>query len=89
MPRRRNRKVGLCMPGYNWCGPGCSGPGRPTNPVDYCCMQHDLCYKKYGPTRYCDYMFRNCLRPYTYQRTRMGRDARLFSSVIGIKSLFF
>ncbi|HWL11412.1 MAG TPA: Parvovirus coat protein VP1-like protein, partial [Ureibacillus sp.] len=32
---------GFCLPGYRYCGPGCSGPGSPTNPVDACCKFHD------------------------------------------------
>ena len=32
---KRNRLLGFCIfPGYNWCGPGCSGPDDPANDVD-------------------------------------------------------
>ena len=37
-----------CFPGFNWCGPGCSGPGDPTNNVDICCKAHDECYDARG-----------------------------------------
>lgn len=37
------------MPGYgNWCGPGNSGPGAPTNTLDRLCMNHDKCYAARG-----------------------------------------
>jgi len=50
----RQRKLGFCYPGYKYCGPGCSGPGAPTNAVDACCKQHDECYARYGSTKHCD-----------------------------------
>lgn len=28
----------------NWCGPGHSGPGKPTDLLDTACMHHDQCY---------------------------------------------
>lgn len=42
------RLFGFCYPGYRYCGPGCSGPGAPTNPVDACCKYHDECYRYCG-----------------------------------------
>lgn len=32
----------------NWCGPGHSGPGAPTDLLDTACMHHDKCYGKKG-----------------------------------------
>jgi hypothetical protein len=26
--RRSRNKINTCIPGYNWCGPFCSGPGN-------------------------------------------------------------
>lgn len=86
MKRRKRRKGrGLCYPGYNWCGPGCSGPSAPTNQVDSCCKKHDLCYDKYGPTRECDEMLLNCLSSQINPRTKMGRDAELFFSIMRLR----
>ncbi|MFZ0475992.1 MAG: hypothetical protein WAM18_11040 [Halobacillus sp.] len=32
---KRPYRPGLCLiPGYRYCGPGCSGPGTPVNAVD-------------------------------------------------------
>ncbi|AWI12469.1 Parvovirus coat protein VP1-like protein [Caldifermentibacillus hisashii] len=85
----KSKRRGFCFPGYNWCGPGCSGPGRPTNPVDACCKAHDECYRRYGHSRYCDEMFKRCLQPYRNRHTRMGRDASLFSRFFTVKNFFF
>ncbi|MEK3796788.1 Parvovirus coat protein VP1-like protein [Peribacillus sp. FSL H8-0477] len=85
--RRSNQ--GFCVPGYRWCGPGCSGPGAPTNAVDSCCMLHDKCYERFGPTRQCDQQFLNCMRPKINPRTKMGRDADLFSRVIGSRGILW
>ena len=65
------------LPGYNWCGPGCSGPGKPVNRVDAACRAHDKCYDKYGPICKCDREFMERLRPLMDQRNREGRHARL------------
>ena len=83
-PRRVRRSPGLCLPGYRWCGPGCSGPGAPLNPVDSCCKRHDDCYRRSGPSKECDDMFLNCLRPKINAHTRQGRHARLFYHVFRI-----
>ena len=85
--QRRNRRNsrGLCYPGYNWCGPGCSGPGAPTNRVDSCCKKHDECYEQYGPTKRCDEMLLRCLESQMNSRTKMGRDARLFYNIMRIR----
>ncbi|WP_083443655.1 Parvovirus coat protein VP1-like protein [Ornithinibacillus contaminans] len=78
-----------CLPGYRYCGPGCSGPGAPTNPLDHYCMQHDECYRRPpGSRRSCDELFLRNLQPYLYRRDRLGRDARLMYRVISLKSGF-
>ncbi|MEK4252734.1 Parvovirus coat protein VP1-like protein [Ureibacillus sp. FSL K6-2830] len=90
MFQRRRSPFGFCYPGYRYCGPGCSGPDAPTNPVDFCCLQHDICYAMYGPCRYCDELFQQCLAPYKHPYYgRMARDARLFSNVMKIRNFFF
>ncbi|MFJ7954535.1 Parvovirus coat protein VP1-like protein [Lysinibacillus sp. NPDC096418] len=87
MNRRRRR--GFCYPGYRYCGPGCSGPGQPINPVDNCCRLHDECYAKYGRSKYCDEMFQKCLLPKMNPSSKMGRDAKLFYNVIKWRNNFF
>lgn len=84
---RRSRR-GFCYPGYRYCGPGCSGPGAPTNSVDACCKFHDECYDRYGRSRYCDELFQQCLYQYMHHNSQMGRDARLFSRAIKLKNFF-
>ncbi|MFJ7736682.1 Parvovirus coat protein VP1-like protein [Lysinibacillus sp. NPDC097287] len=86
---RHRRRGGFCYPGYRYCGPGCSGPGRPTNPVDSCCKLHDECYSKYGRSKYCDDMFQNCLLPKMNSSNKMGREAKLFYNVINWRNNFF
>lgn len=80
----RNLRIDFCLPGYKWCGPGCSGPGAPVNRVDACCMMHDKCYERLGPTKSCDRQFLNCLRPKMNTRTKAGRDAALIYSFMKI-----
>ena len=86
--RRRNTTGGFCFPGYRYCGPGCSGPGAPVNEVDRCCQFHDACYDRFGPSKYCDDMFQQCLSRHRYARTKMGKDARVFSAAVRVKNLF-
>ncbi|RLL44871.1 phospholipase [Oceanobacillus piezotolerans] len=74
MPRRRTRCI---IPGYNWCGPGCSGPGAPVNRVDAACRAHDLCYRYGGNRCDCDVAFLRRLEPYIHLSTEEGRTARL------------
>ncbi|WP_143317893.1 hypothetical protein [Clostridium sp. HBUAS56017] len=50
----------------NYCGLGCSGPGTPINPVDWCCKFHDDCYTEYNtsyPFPTCDQELVKCLKP--------------------------
>ena len=84
----RRPTISFCYPGYNYCGPGCSGPGAPRNAVDRCCKFHDECYDKRFGTKYCDELFLQCLYPYKHSPTKMGRDAKLFSRAINIKNSF-
>ncbi|NLY80972.1 MAG: Parvovirus coat protein VP1-like protein [Lysinibacillus sp.] len=90
MFQRRRPLIGFCYPGYRYCGPGCSGPGAPTNPIDACCMEHDYCYRMYGPSRYCDELFQQCLHPFKDPYYgKMARDAKVFSGSIRMKNIFF
>ncbi len=77
--RRGSRPAGRhghCLPGYRWCGPGCSGPGAPLNAVDACCRAHDKCYQAYGgPNCRCDREFLRCLESRFNPYTKEGRDA--------------
>jgi hypothetical protein len=65
------------FPGYNWCGPGCSGPGAPINAVDAACHSHDICYRMSGDRCWCDeqfmYRLERLQNPYTVE----GRHARV------------
>ena len=86
--RYRQTSPGFCVPGYRWCGPGCSGPGSPSNEVDSCCKSHDLCYERYGPSKHCDQMFQKCLRPHVNKPNKMGRDASLFYGIYNVRNMF-
>ncbi len=77
-----------CLPGYHYCGPGCSGPGMPTNQLDAFCMQHDACYRSGNSRRTCDAIFLNQLLPYTYRTDKLGKDASLMYRAIQLKQLF-
>lgn len=85
----RHRGICFCYPGYRYCGPGCSGPGKPTNPVDACCKLHDECYSKYGRSKYCDNMLQNCLYPKINNHNKMGRDAKLFYNYFKLRDWLF
>ncbi|MFE8704012.1 Parvovirus coat protein VP1-like protein [Cytobacillus sp. FJAT-54145] len=84
----RRRRGGFCVPRYRWCGPGCSGPGAPTNDVDACCMAHDMCYRRFGPSGYCDQRFMNCLKQRMHRNSRYRQDASLFYNVMKLKQGF-
>ncbi|MBE6184432.1 Parvovirus coat protein VP1-like protein [Heyndrickxia ginsengihumi] len=85
---RKKRGLGFCVRGYRWCGPGCSGPGAPTNDVDACCKLHDQCYRRYGQCAYCDELFMKCLRPKINRYSKKGRDAALFYNLMKIRNSF-
>ena len=75
MNRKKERKSqsGFCIfPSYKFCGPNCSGPGKPFNEVDDCCKKHDECLQKH-PQCYCDQKFRECLRPKVNLTSDKGR----------------
>lgn len=76
------------FPGYNWCGVGCSGPGAPVNAVDAACKAHDECYKRFGPSCYCDQMFLHQLHYLKNPYTLEGRHARLLYNYMKIQTLF-
>lgn len=83
------RKLGYCYPGYSYCGPGCTGPGKPTNEVDACCKLHDECYARHGRTLGCDEFFYACLSPKINNFSKVGREAALFTNVIKLRNNFF
>ncbi|RBW67485.1 phospholipase [Bacillus taeanensis] len=88
--RRQERFLpGFCvLPGYKWCGPGCSGPGAPVNDVDACCKAHDECYSWYGPSCECDLELIHCLAPKVNPYTKKGRDAALLYHYMNFQKLF-
>ncbi|MCG7342662.1 phospholipase [Sporosarcina sp. ACRSL] len=88
MPREI-RKLRFCLfPGYNWCGPGCNGPGAPLNAVDAACKAHDKCYRLYGDRCHCDSEFLRRLKPFLHEDTPMGRHARILYKYIQLQMAF-
>lgn len=85
---QRLKKPGVCLPGYRWCGPGCSGPGQPINAVDACCKQHDKCYSRFGPTKQCDNIFQNCIRSKITFNNKMGRNAIIIYGFMSLRNRF-
>ncbi|MBT2725623.1 phospholipase [Bacillus sp. ISL-75] len=89
MKRRKKSLLSLCLfPGYRWCGPGCSGPGRPINDVDGCCYQHDRCLSRGNSPCYCDKQFMKCLESKMNPHTQKGRNARLMYGFMKLKTTF-
>ncbi|MCQ6277481.1 phospholipase [Bacillus sp. V3B] len=89
MRGRRDGRVGFCIfPGYNWCGPGCSGPGAPMNEVDASCKAHDECYRRYVSRCQCDLEFLHRLRLQANPYTEQGRKATLMYKYMRIQSFF-
>lgn len=89
LPQRRNNGLRFCVfPGYNWCGPGCSGPGVPINAVDAACKAHDLCYRKNGNPCECDQEFLRRLERQINLRTEEGRHARILYNYLKLQSWF-
>ena len=89
MSSRENKGLRFCLfPGYNWCGPGCNGPGAPVNEVDAACKAHDICYRRYGDRCHCDDEFHRRLRPYIYENSRMGRHAHILYNYIRLQMSF-
>ncbi len=89
MPQRGNGRFRFCiLPGYNWCGPGCSGPGAPINEVDAACKAHDDCYRMYGSPCECDQEFLQRLRYEINPYTQKGKHARLLYNYMRLQTLF-
>ncbi|MGP4106301.1 phospholipase [Virgibacillus sp. L01] len=87
--KHRNLRPRICLfPGYRWCGPRCSGPGSPINAVDAACKEHDMCYRRYGPSCKCDEEFLCRLRPLINPYTQQGRHARTLYYVMKIQTIF-
>ncbi|WP_219914656.1 phospholipase [Thalassobacillus sp. CUG 92003] len=76
------------FPGYNWCGPGCSGPGAPINRLDACCQAHDECYRVYGDYCYCDRMMLRAVAPLITPETKEGRHAKKVYDYMRLQSKF-
>ncbi|AXI08531.1 phospholipase [Oceanobacillus zhaokaii] len=86
MNNRRRRSPRFCIfPGYNWCGPGCSGPDKPINAVDAACKEHDICYRKTRDYCRCDDQFVNRLTKLQDPYTEEGRQARLMLQYMRIQ----
>ncbi|MFD1205964.1 MULTISPECIES: phospholipase [Sporosarcina] len=84
----RGRK-GFCLfPGYNWCGPKCSGPGAPINDVDAACRAHDICYATGRNRCECDREFLRALHSKIDPFTEKGRNARLMYRYMKMQSFF-
>lgn len=89
MYRRGHHGLRFCvLPGYNWCGPGCSGPGEPINEIDAVCKVHDECYKYYGDKCHCDEELMRNLSPYLEEQSLEGRHARLLNNYMKMQSHF-
>ncbi|WP_342514425.1 phospholipase [Sporosarcina sp. FSL K6-1522] len=87
LQRNRRRRFRFCvLPGYNWCGPGCNGPGAPINAVDAACKAHDICYRKGRSPCECDQEFLCRLRPHIDSCTKEGRHARLLYHYIKMQT---
>nr|WP_255457462.1 phospholipase [Sporosarcina sp. JAI121] len=89
MPRRGNGRFRFCiLPGYNWCGPGCNGPGDPINDLDAACKAHDVCYRMGRNACECDREFLHRLRSKIDPCTQKGRHARRLYNYMKLQTLF-
>ncbi|WP_338450374.1 phospholipase [Niallia oryzisoli] len=90
MPQsNRQRGPGFCVfPGYNWCGPGCNGPGAPINDLDALCREHDRCYKQNRNRCECDQEFLRRLNSKVNPHTKKGRQAQLIYNYMKFQTLF-
>nr|WP_264805137.1 phospholipase [Cytobacillus sp. NCCP-133] len=84
----RKRSSRCLFPGYNWCGPGCSGPGAPKNAVDACCRSHDQCWTSGRSKCRCDQEFLRCLRPKVNMFNEEGIIAGIMYIYMNIQSNF-
>ena len=87
MSTKNNRSPFCIFPNYRYCGPGCSGPGKPYNDVDGCCQAHDICLEKHSQC-YCDLKFLDCLRRKTDLTTKKGRVATLMYIYMKAQTVF-
>lgn len=79
----------LCIfPGYNWCGPGCSGPGAPINNIDAACKAHDECYRMNGSRCVCDKELLHRLQSFRNPYSREGRQANIIYNYMKVQSFF-
>lgn len=86
MERKRFK---LCiLPGYNWCGPGCNGPGPPINEIDAACKAHDFCYRSSVNRCDCDRDLIRQLEPFLNQNNELGKHARLLYHYMKIQAFF-
>lgn len=89
VPHRRGNRFRFCvLPGYNWCGPGCNGPGAPINSVDAACQAHDICYRMGGHPCECDQEFLYRLRQEIDPYTKKGRHARHLYNYMRLQTFF-
>lgn len=85
----RFNKKGFCLPGgYRYCGPGCSGPGKPINYVDSCCQKHDACINRYGHCYQCDQMLIDCVNRKKYASRHEGATARVIDAAMRFRMLW-
>ncbi|MCP3029936.1 phospholipase [Halobacillus sp. A1] len=91
MPKYNHRSLRprVCvLPGYNWCGPGCNGPGPPVNAVDAACKAHDICYQRSRHYCSCDLAFIQRLERLQNPYTEEGRHARMLLHYMKIQRFF-
>ncbi|WP_084786619.1 phospholipase [Bacillus tuaregi] len=89
MSENRRRRPGFCIfPDYNWCGPGCNGPGAPINDLDALCKEHDTCYRQSHNRCACDQLFLRRLRSQVNPHTQKGRQAQLIYNYMKFQTLF-
>ncbi|MHC8517774.1 phospholipase [Sporosarcina sp. ITBMC105] len=89
MQRRGFRRPRFCVfPGYNWCGPGCSGPGAPVNRVDAACKAHDECYLSGRSRCECDREFMHRLEREIDSTKPESRHARILYRYMKLQSAF-
>lgn len=84
---RRKRRFCL-LPGYNWCGPNCSRPGKPVNELDAACKEHDECYCVLGNRCQCDCEYLERLEPLLNERTEQGKHARIVYNYMKMQKFF-
>jgi hypothetical protein len=83
-----NKKNNCIFPGYNWCGPCCSGPDDPINDVDACCKKHDECLNNGINRCECDIEMLRCLKSKIDFNTEKGRVAAIMYLYFKFKVVF-